>query len=47
MVGDPFFGWAGKTLSEPLLLAIYRAAYFYGVCRWIAWTSALLKMGAE
>ena len=24
--------------SRPLLLAVYRAAYFYGVCRWVAWT---------
>jgi membrane-bound metal-dependent hydrolase YbcI (DUF457 family) len=38
VAGDPFFRWAGKTLSEPLLLAIYRAAFFYGICRWIAWT---------
>jgi len=37
LAGDPFFRWAGKTLSEPLLLAIYRAAFFYGICRWIAW----------
>jgi membrane-bound metal-dependent hydrolase YbcI (DUF457 family) len=37
VVGDPFFAWAGKTLSEPLMLALYRAAFFYGACRWIAW----------
>ncbi len=38
MAGDPFYRWAGKTLSETLLLAIYRAAFFYGACRLIAWT---------
>ncbi|HST24717.1 MAG TPA: metal-dependent hydrolase [Gaiellaceae bacterium] len=35
---DPFYKWAQHTLSETFLLAIYRAAYFYGVTRWIAWT---------
>ena len=38
LAGDPFCRWAGKTLSEPLLLAVYRAAFFYGACRWVAWT---------
>ncbi|HEX3455345.1 MAG TPA: metal-dependent hydrolase [Gaiellaceae bacterium] len=38
MVGDPFYRWAGATLSAGLLLAIYRAAFFYGACRWVAWT---------
>lgn len=37
LAGDPFYRWAGKTLSETLLLAVYRAAFFYGACRWIAW----------
>ena len=23
--------------SETALVALYRAAFFYGVCRWIAW----------
>jgi hypothetical protein len=34
---DPFYQWARKTLSEPLLLAVYRAAFFYGATRWVAW----------
>ena len=27
----------GRYLSEPVLLALYRAAFFYGACRWTAW----------
>ena len=38
MVGDPFFRWAGQTLSEKTLLVAYRAAFFYGATRWVAWT---------
>ena len=38
MAADPFYKWAGRTLSEPLLLAVYRAAFFYGACRWVAWS---------
>jgi hypothetical protein len=34
---DPFWGWAGRRLPETALLALYRAAFFYGVCRWSAW----------
>jgi membrane-bound metal-dependent hydrolase YbcI (DUF457 family) len=34
---DPFWRWAGKYLSEGALLAIYRASFFYGSCRWVAW----------
>jgi membrane-bound metal-dependent hydrolase YbcI (DUF457 family) len=32
--------WArlGRRLPEPVLLAIYRATFFYGVCRLVAWT---------
>jgi membrane-bound metal-dependent hydrolase YbcI (DUF457 family) len=37
LVGDPFFAWAARWLSEPFLLAVYRAAFFYGACRWVAW----------
>ena len=37
MAGDPFYRWAARSLSERLLLAIYRAAFFYGVTRWVAW----------
>jgi hypothetical protein len=36
-VADPFWGWAGRYLSEPVLLALYRASFFYGICRWAAW----------
>jgi len=38
MIGDSFWGWASGSLSERLLINVYRAAFFYGVCRWIAWT---------
>jgi hypothetical protein len=34
---DPFWGWAGRYLSETALLALFRAAFFYGACRWTAW----------
>jgi hypothetical protein len=34
---DPFWRWAGKQLSEPVLLVLYRVSFFYGVARWIAW----------
>jgi len=37
LAADPFYRWARKTLSEPLLLAIYRAAFFYGATRLVAW----------
>jgi membrane-bound metal-dependent hydrolase YbcI (DUF457 family) len=36
-VADPFWGWAGRYLSETALLALYRASFFYGICRWAAW----------
>ena len=35
---DAFWGWAGKRLPELVLLTFYRAAFFYGTARWIAWT---------
>jgi hypothetical protein len=35
--GDPFWGWAGRRVSETALIALYRAAFFYGACRWTAW----------
>jgi len=38
LAADPFYKWAGATLSAGLLIAVYRAAFFYGACRWIAWT---------
>lgn len=34
---DPFWGKAGKYLSETALVAIYRISFFYGACRWLAW----------
>jgi len=34
---DPFWRWAGRYLSETALLALYRASFFYGACRWLAW----------
>ena len=34
---DPFWRWSGRRLSETALLALYRAAFFYGLCRWTAW----------
>ncbi len=37
MQADGFWRWARKYFSETALVALYRAAFFYGVCRWIAW----------
>jgi membrane-bound metal-dependent hydrolase YbcI (DUF457 family) len=35
---DPrFWGWAGRRLPETALLALYRASFFYGTTRWVAW----------
>ena len=34
---DGFWAWAGRYLPEDGLLAIYRGAIFYGVCRFVAW----------
>ncbi|MGH3080059.1 MAG: metal-dependent hydrolase, partial [Gaiellaceae bacterium] len=34
---DPFWGKAGRYLSETALVAIYRISFFYGACRWVAW----------
>jgi hypothetical protein len=34
---DPFWGWAGRLLPETALVALYRASFFYGTTRWIAW----------
>jgi hypothetical protein len=34
---DSFWGWAGRRLPEPALLALYRTSFFYGVARWTAW----------
>ena len=32
------WSWANRLLPRAGLLALYRAAFFYGTCRWIAWT---------
>jgi membrane-bound metal-dependent hydrolase YbcI (DUF457 family) len=34
---DPFWGWVGKRLPETAVLALYRASFFYGSTRWLAW----------
>lgn len=34
---DPVWRWAGRLLPETALLALYRASFFYGVTRWVAW----------
>ncbi len=34
---DPFWRWAGRRLPEAALLALYRASFFYGTTRWVAW----------
>jgi hypothetical protein len=34
---DPFWTWAGAALPFVFVIALYRAAYFYGVCRWVTW----------
>jgi hypothetical protein len=36
-VADPFWGWAGRYLSEATLLVVYRTSFFYGIARWTAW----------
>jgi membrane-bound metal-dependent hydrolase YbcI (DUF457 family) len=37
---DPgVWAWFGRWLPERGLLALYRAAFFYGVCRLIAWST--------
>lgn len=33
------WAWLGRWCSEPVLLAIYRATFFYGLTRLIAWTT--------
>lgn len=34
---DPFWGWVGRWVPEAALLALYRASFFYGTTRWVAW----------
>jgi hypothetical protein len=35
---DTMWTRLGRLLPENALLTIYRTAFFYGTCRWIAWT---------
>jgi hypothetical protein len=35
---DHSWSFANRLLPRTGLLALYRAAFFYGTCRWIAWT---------
>jgi hypothetical protein len=38
VAADPaFWGWLGRRLPETALVALYRAALFYGTTRWVAW----------
>jgi hypothetical protein len=32
------WSWMNKLIPRMGLIALYRAAFFYGTCRWIAWT---------
>jgi membrane-bound metal-dependent hydrolase YbcI (DUF457 family) len=34
---DPFWRWAGRRVPEGVLVALYRASFFYGTTRWLAW----------
>ncbi len=34
---DGVWSWGGRFLPETALLALYRASFFYGTTRWIAW----------
>ena len=37
---DPhFWSWLGTRLPERALLALYRATFFYGLCRLLAWSA--------
>jgi len=35
---DKSWDWANRYLPRTALLVIYRAAFFYGTSRWIAWS---------
>jgi hypothetical protein len=35
---DAFWPWLNRWVPRAALLALYRAAFFYGTSRWIAWT---------
>jgi hypothetical protein len=32
------WSWAKQVIPRVGLITLYRAAFFYGTCRWIAWT---------
>lgn len=34
---DPFWTFTGRYLPESALVVLYRGAFFYGSCRWVAW----------
>jgi hypothetical protein len=35
---DSTWSWANRLIPRIGLITLYRAAFFYGTCRWIAWT---------
>jgi len=35
--GDPIWSWAIATFPMAVVLALYRASFFYGICRWLTW----------
>jgi hypothetical protein len=38
VAADPrFWGGLRRVLPDVAILALYRAAFFYGICRWTAW----------
>ena len=34
---DPFWSWLGRFAPDTALLTLYRASFFYGSARWLAW----------
>lgn len=38
VTADPLWGWLGRRFSETALITFYRAGFFYGTTRLIAWT---------
>ncbi|MDQ3668706.1 MAG: metal-dependent hydrolase, partial [Actinomycetota bacterium] len=34
---DGFWRWLGRRFPETALVALYRASWFYGTTRWVAW----------
>ena len=35
---DTFWPWLNRMVPRGALIVLYRAAFFYGTSRWIAWT---------